>query len=181
LVGHAFSPEWSSLQGSLARVAVDAISLSPNTHPAIHETAQAWMEPPDDLERLAADWITLWESEIAALGRDAELAEAWAAGVALMAAFWRAQAAGLGAMQRMRPDEPAPPRDASKARPAPAAAAPDAGGHARPGGDDDAAALRQRLAELERRLAAVEGGSGGGAANRRAARRPAGRRRKPRA
>ena len=55
------------------------------------------MNSPEDLDRLAADWIALWESELAGLGQDAELAEAWSASVALMAAFWRAQAAQMAA------------------------------------------------------------------------------------
>jgi len=54
------------------------------------------MKPPADLDKLAEDWITLWQSELAAMAADPELAEAWAASVALGAAWWRAQAAGLG-------------------------------------------------------------------------------------
>lgn len=30
-----------------------------------------------EVERLAEDWITLWQSEIAALAADREAAEAW--------------------------------------------------------------------------------------------------------
>jgi len=140
------------------------------------------MDQPDDHDRrldlLAADWIALWESELAALGQDAELAEAWSASVALMAAFWRAQSAQMAAAMKWRAHEPeAPPR------PAPAASAPDAGGVARHGGADDAAsrgtdaALRARLAELEQRLAALEGGPAGGGADRGRTRKPRPRKR----
>ena len=131
------------------------------------------MNSPEDLDRLAADWIALWESELAGLGQDAELAEAWSASVALMAAFWRAQAAQMAAAAKWRaPHEPhtRPPG------PAPAQPAPDPGRQPGHGGDDDAAALRTRLAELERRLAALEGGPGGGGKDRRKPRSP---RRKP--
>lgn len=145
------------------------------------------MDHPDDPDRrldlLAADWIALWESELAALGQDAELAEAWSASVALMAAFWRAQTAQMAAAMKWRAHEPeAPPR------PAPAAAAPDAGRLPRDGGAHDAAAgggpsnsdgaaLRARLAELEQRLATLEGGAAGGGADRGRARKPRPRKR----
>jgi hypothetical protein len=38
------------------------------------------MSTPEDIDRLAADWIALWEGETAALAQDRELAEGWAAG-----------------------------------------------------------------------------------------------------
>lgn len=106
-----------------------------------------------DLDRLAADWIALWESETAARAQDRELVEGWSAAMALMAAAVRAQAAQFSLLAKMvAPHEPQ--------RPAPAAAAPDAGGGAQPGGDDDATLMRARLAELERRLADLESGRG---------------------
>jgi hypothetical protein len=117
---------------------------------------------PEDLDRLAADWIALWESELAGLGQDAELAEAWSASVALMAAFWRAQSAQMAAAAKWQ----APPHESPPAGPAPAQPAPDPGRQPGLGRDDDAAALRTRLAELEQRLAALEGGPGGGGADR---------------
>ncbi|WP_160000728.1 hypothetical protein, partial [Roseomonas sp. 18066] len=47
---------------------------------------------PEALERLAEDWITLWQSEITALAADRELAEAWSSWAALGAAWMRAAA-----------------------------------------------------------------------------------------
>ncbi len=120
------------------------------------------MQDPPDLSQLAEDWITLWQSELAAMAADPELAEAWAAQVALAAAFWRAQTVRW------------PKHDAAHAppRPAPAGATPDGQRDARDGGDD----LRARIAELERRLADITTGAPRGGANPRGGRKP---RRKP--
>ncbi|MDO9499708.1 hypothetical protein [Falsiroseomonas sp.] len=155
-----------------------------------------------ELEALAEDWIALWQSEIAGLAADREAAEGWAAMTAtwsaLGAAWLRAAASPpfgrpppggapnpFGMAHWPSPGWPGPTHDSAAAppRPAPAAAAPDAGGEPRDGGDPERgdAALAARLAELERRLAALEpgrapvpGGAGGDAKDRR---RP--RRRKP--
>ena len=51
------------------------------------------MERPVDLDSLAEDWIALWQSEIAGLAADPELAEQWAAWAALGAAWMRAATA----------------------------------------------------------------------------------------
>ncbi|MFN6956295.1 MAG: hypothetical protein ACK4PG_16020 [Acetobacteraceae bacterium] len=129
------------------------------------------MEAPEDLDSLAEDWIALWQSEIAGLAADPELAEQWAAWAALGAAWMRAAAA---AAPRFRGpaghDGPAAPP-----RPAPAAAASGPGGDARDGGGRDPArdAMAARLAELERRLADLEGRPGGAGAD---PQRPRGRR-----
>ncbi|MEO3472586.1 hypothetical protein AAFN86_12010 [Roseomonas sp. CAU 1739] len=116
------------------------------------------MEPPEDLDSLAEDWIALWQSEIAGLAADPELAEQWAAWAALGAAWMRAATA-------MAPRYQPGAHDRAAAPPwAPAPAAPSgAGGHAGHGGGDKPArdAMAERLAELERRLADLEGGPGG--------------------
>ena len=125
------------------------------------------MERPEDLDSLAEDWIALWQSEIAGMAADPELAEQWAAWAALGAAWMRA--ASAMAPRTRAPDDspPAPPG------PPPAAAAPGPGGDARPGRDDKPAgtAMADRLAEFERRLADLEGGAGGTGANPRRPRR----------
>jgi hypothetical protein len=129
----------------------------------------------DDLDRLAEDWIALWQSEVAGLAADPELAERWAAFASLGAAWFRAAA------QLSKPFTPgAAPHDSTAAppRPAPAAAPSGAGGDTGHGGSGDAArdAMAERLATLERRLADLESGAGGSRANQR---RP--RQRRPRA
>jgi len=128
------------------------------------------MEPPEDLDSLAEDWIALWQSEIAGLAADPELAEQWAAWAALGAAWMRAATA-------MTPRFRADIHDRAAAPPwTPAPAAPSgAGGHAGHGGGDQPArdAMAQRLAELERRLADLEGGRGGAGKD---PRRPRGKR-----
>ena len=137
------------------------------------------MDRPDDLEQLAEDWITLWQSEIAGLAADPELIEAWSAFAALGAAWARAMAAMPSAMARGAHDSAfAPPR------PAPPAAAPEppraprhgGDGEPRPAPDGERERMAARLAELEQRLADLERGKGGSAADRRSPprrRRPA--------
>jgi hypothetical protein len=113
-----------------------------------------------DPRQVAQDWITLWQSELAAAAADRELGETWGT----LAGLW----AGIaGAMVQFAPrgvaDDrsgfPSPPGlagAAAPARPAPAAAAPDAR-------DAEIERLARRVADLERRLADVErGGDGGG-------------------
>src|SRR4051794_26100297 len=58
-------------------------------------------EDAPDLRRLAQGWITLWESEIAALAADPEMREAWQA----MASVW---AGAMTAALRAVPAAPAP-------------------------------------------------------------------------
>ncbi|HYF06960.1 MAG TPA: hypothetical protein VD970_05020, partial [Acetobacteraceae bacterium] len=92
------------------------------------------MSGPDELEQLAEDWITLWQSEIAGLAADPELIEAWAAFAALGAAWGRAMAAMPAAMARGAPHD----RAAAPPRAAPAADASGPAGDARHGGDGGA-------------------------------------------
>jgi hypothetical protein len=140
-----------------------------------------------EIERLAEDWITLWQSEIAALAADREAAEGWAAAASAWAALGAAwmRAAAAPPFGRPPPAWPFPgpfpgafAHDGAAAPPRPpaAAAAPAHGGEpgmAGAGRDDDA--LRTRLAELERRLSDLEGGPGGAGKDPRPPRR-----RKPR-
>ena len=135
---------------------------------------------PPDLAALARDWITLWQSELAALAADREAQEmseavlALWAGMAgsLLAAVPRARGPGMEAPapgfgldpESAAPDAPhAPPaapgasdesadRRAGAAAPAGAAADPAAPGP----GDAALERLHRRLAELESRLAALE-------------------------
>lgn len=125
------------------------------------------MEPPEDLDSLAEDWIALWQSEIAGLAADPELAEQWAAWASLGAAWMRA---ATTMTPRYSHDRTAAPPWAP-----PPAAPPGPGGHAGHGGDDKPArdVMAERLAELERRLADLEGGPGGAGKD---PRRPRGKR-----
>lgn len=109
-----------------------------------------------DMESLARDWITLWQSEIAALAADPETAET----TARVAAIW---AAAANAMLRPMPGAApaqAPAHDqkldtgaAAAPGAAPAAAAPDAGADALLG---VLGRLDERIGAIERRLAALE-------------------------
>src|SRR5579872_3288398 len=95
---------------------------------------------PPDWPSFARDWLTIWQSELAASASDREWPEAWAR---LAAAFL-----GSAPPADARPaDVPAGPD--APARPAPAAAASDAGLAA-------LARLTERFDALERRLAVLE-------------------------
>jgi len=120
--------------------------------------------PAAELAELARDWITLWQSELAALAVDREAQESWQTLLALWAG---AAAAMLQAMPRSGHDGTRPGA-AVAPRPAPAAAAPDAR-------DAEIERLARRIAELERRLAELERGGGRtGAGDRRGAGRARG-------
>ena len=72
--------------------------------------------PPPDLAALARDWVTLWQSELAAIAADREAQESWQAIVAL----W---AGAAGAMLTAAPRgwaSQAGPGQAGSARPPPA-------------------------------------------------------------
>lgn len=139
------------------------------------QTGQEPAERQVELDRLAEDWITLWQSEITALAADREAAEAWAGmaqAVAALGGAWMRTAVTPPPFvwpAPFGPDlAPEPPR------PAPAATPFDPGRQPGDGSVERDAWLAARLAELERRLAEIESGPGGKPANRS---RP--RRRKP--
>jgi hypothetical protein len=98
-------------------------------------------------DRLAEDWVALWQSELTAMAADRELRESWAA----MVALWAGTAtSALGAIRAAHdPGRTAVPLQ--PARPAPPAAA------SQPG-VDEVERLNRRIAELEQRLAAFERG-----------------------
>ena len=144
------------------------------------QTGEDRARPQAELDRLAEDWITLWQSEIAGLAADREAAEAWAVvaqgmaqGMAAMGAAWMRAASTPPPFAWPAPF--APEFAPEPARPAPAAAPPDPGRQPGDGGAERDAGLAARLAELEGRLAAIEGGPGRKPADRR---RP-GRRKPP--
>ncbi len=91
---------------------------------------------------LWADWITIWQSEMAALAADREVQEA----LQRAADLWALQAMSARSLRRSAPDDPA--RRASPDAPARTPSPPDA-----PGGRDAVLeGLLARIAELERRL-----------------------------
>ena len=122
------------------------------------------MDRPEDLEQLAEDWITLWQSEIAGLAADPELIEAWSAFAALGAAWARAMATMPAAMARGAHDRAAAPPwpPAAAAAPEPPRPARHGGdGEPRPAPDGERDRMAARLAELEQRLADLERGPAG--------------------
>lgn len=100
----------------------------------------------EDLHDLARDWITLWQSELAALAMDREAQEAWFVSLSL---WVTAAGAVLGGLPRGLAGDSRRDPPATAPRPAPAAAAPDVG-------DAEVERLRERIARLERRLAGLE-------------------------
>ncbi len=103
-----------------------------------------------DLAKLAQDWITLWQSELAALAADREAQEMWRTWLAV----WAGVAANaMKALPRNDGVHAGGGGAADAPRAAPAAAASDPR-------DAEIDRLAKRLAELERRLAAVEQPSG---------------------
>ncbi len=100
---------------------------------------------------LARDWITLWQSELNALGMDPEALRSWRAATQTWSgiAAWFLQA--MPKARPAQPDDTQKRRSASKstARPAAFVVAPDAGGN-------EIVRLTQHVAQLERRLANLE-------------------------
>ncbi|HQT77328.1 MAG TPA: hypothetical protein PLD10_09790 [Rhodopila sp.] len=106
-----------------------------------------------DAQRLARDWITLWQSELSALAADPEIRESWQAVWAVWAGTMSAMLRGLPRDTHDGPARKARAADAPRA--APAAAAPDAR-------DAEIERLARHVAALERRLAELERGGGAG-------------------
>jgi len=97
-------------------------------------------------EKLAEDWVALWQSELTAMAADRELRESLAAMVSLWAA------AATTALGTLRPAHDSALRNAVSPQP-PRAAAAAAAPVARL---DEIEQLNRRIAELEQRLADVE-------------------------
>jgi hypothetical protein len=118
--------------------------------------------PQPGLDALAEAWIALWQSELAGLAADTEVAAAWRQAFGLGASWLRA-AGGVPSYERGPAVRDAPPAPA----PGPAPAGPASGdGPGDPLGSADSARLRARVDELERRLAALERGTADGGADR---------------
>ena len=119
-----------------------------------------------ELDALAEAWIALWQSELAGLAADPEVAAAWRQAFGLGAA-WLRGAGGVPSHERAS----GAARETGPARPCAAGPRPLALHLALAAGDPlggaDAARLRARIDELERRLAALERGTAGGGADRR--------------
>jgi len=104
------------------------------------------------------DWITIWQSELSALATDQEMQQAWSTLVGMWATGARAAAALLPpALHQPSPPDGSPrrPRPKPPARPAPIAAASDAGQPETDRGIIER--LARRVEELERRLAELDG------------------------
>lgn len=108
------------------------------------------MMPPKDngaeWRDTARDWVTIWQSELAALAEDREALETWRD---VVDGWARMAEAMIDAMPDAGPDDGLPrPFTPAGAAAAPAALDPR---------DAELARLAERVAELERRLAGVEG------------------------
>jgi hypothetical protein len=107
---------------------------------------------PGSPQAIAADWVTIWQSELAALATDREMQDAWTRLVARWAQL--AQAA-----VRLLPQGVAGSADGSAGRAGPAAPARPKAPVAAPDARDAALQhLADRVEELERRLRALSPG-----------------------
>ena len=105
--------------------------------------------PPNVLQ----DWVTLWQSELAAIATDREVQENWQA----LLALWAATANAM-----VRPLAPARRADGTHRRPGTAAAKRAAAAAAASDPRDvEIDRLHDRIADLERRLDQLERGNGG--------------------
>jgi hypothetical protein len=130
-----------------------------------------------DLDRLAEDWVALWQSELAGLAADPEFAALSRQWLSLGLGWWRMLQAGPVAWPAAAPwhDQPAaPPRPTAAAAASGAGGGPGLGGAGLDPRRPDPIHLERlgaRLAELESRLAALEGRPAEGSADRRRHRR----------
>jgi hypothetical protein len=97
-------------------------------------------------ERLAEDWVALWQSELTAMAADRELRESFAA----MVSLWGAAATAALGILRATHESPHRKTDAAQP-PGPAAAA-----AAPVPGLAEIERLHRRIAELEQRLAVFD-------------------------
>ena len=108
---------------------------------------------PPDPNKLAQDWVTLWQSELSAMAADPEIRESWQALTNLWAGTMSAMLRGLprGAPPGFAGNDRQTGQTgtADAARPAPVAAAPDPR-------DVEIERLTGRVGELEQRLAELE-------------------------
>jgi hypothetical protein len=127
---------------------------------------EGWSGAPKapDLEKLAQDWITLWQSELSAMAADRELQESWRTTAVLWAGVATAMLNAMTSTTRRKRDERSPQRAGTE--PAPGAKAPAAAPDPR---DAEIERLARHIAALEARLGALERGG--------SARRPARRKR----
>jgi hypothetical protein len=102
----------------------------------------AWSDFGADMQGLARDWITVWQSELAASAVDRELQEAWQR----MLTLWAQAAGGLVGGPLPGWHDAGGSRSPAAPRATAAAAAPDTR-------DAEINRLAERVAELERRLA----------------------------
>ncbi|HQT38861.1 MAG TPA: hypothetical protein PK231_05500 [Acidocella sp.] len=102
-------------------------------------------------DRLAEDWVALWQSELTAMASDRELRESMAAMVALWASTAHAALGLLRAPYEHAPSQPTPGTTSAAQPPgsAPLAAAPQPR-------LDEVEHLNRRITELEQRLANFE-------------------------
>ena len=107
-----------------------------------------------ELDALAKRYLDLWESQLAALGSDRELAEAMAKTAKLMNSGATAFLEGITKATHGKNAEDAAGAETNNAGPQAAAAL---DGHS----DHDLADFQRRLERLEKRLAQLEAGSGG--------------------
>jgi ubiquinone biosynthesis protein UbiJ len=117
---------------------------SASTNDRRTDGGEAGAEAPD-LQALARDWVSLWESELTAIAADREAQETWRASVALWSGLASAMLAGLPRGTRHDGGD----RDTSPPRTAPAAAAPDPR-------DAEIERLARHIDTLERRLQQLE-------------------------